>query len=177
MDSPFKGANDIFQTKEPFEEAYHPEEIILERDEEIKTFAAALQDVLDGFGPPNVFIYGQTGVGKTATTHKVTEYLEADAIEAGVNLTVFSINCNKRDTTYKVITHLANELYSERRSSKVITQIHSGIVSIPRSTNLGSILVVLDEIDKLGEDEELLYEFPRADAMGERARKGRHYRH
>jgi len=108
-----KGANDIFQTKEPFEEAYHPEEI-LERDEEIKTFAAALQDVLDGFGPPNVFIYGQTGVGKTATTHKVTEYLEADAIEAGVNLTVFSINCNKRDTTYKVITHLANELYSEK---------------------------------------------------------------
>jgi len=80
----------------------------------IKTFAAALQDVLDGFGPPNVFIYGQTGVGKTATTHKVTEYLEADAIEAGVNLTVFSINCNKRDTTYKVITHLANELYSEK---------------------------------------------------------------
>jgi len=61
-----------------------------------------------------VFIYGQTGVGKTATTHKVTEYLEADAIEAGVNLTVFSINCNKRDTTYKVITHLANELYSEK---------------------------------------------------------------
>jgi len=52
--------------------------------------------------------------GETATTHKVTEYLEADAIEAGVNLTVFSINCNKRDTTYKVITHLANELYSEK---------------------------------------------------------------
>jgi len=65
-------------------------------------------------GPPNVFIYGQTGVGKTATTHKVTEYLEADAIEAGVNLTVFSINCNKRDTTHKVITHLANELYSRK---------------------------------------------------------------
>jgi len=41
MDSPFKGANDIFQTKEPFEEAYHPEEI-LERDE-------GDQDVCCGF--------------------------------------------------------------------------------------------------------------------------------
>ncbi|CDK40328.1 Cdc6/Cdc18 family protein [Halorubrum sp. AJ67] len=167
MDSPFKGANDIFQTKEPFEEAYHPEEI-LERDEEIETFAAALQDVLDGFGPPNVFIYGQTGVGKTATTHKVTEYLEADAIEAGVNLTVFSINCNKRDTTYKVITHLANELYSEKTFKQghhpdtLWDRIYTALDELR-----GSVLVVLDEIDKLGEDEELLYEFPRANAMGE----------
>jgi len=86
MDSPFKGANDIFQTKEPFEEAYHPEEI-LERDEEIKTFAAALQDVL----------IRPTKSSPTSPTNST----------------------------------------QKRRSSKVITQIHSGIVSIPRSTNLG----------------------------------------
>ena len=113
MQSPFKSTNKIFQTKEPFEEAYHPEKI-LEREAEIETFAAALQDVLDGFGPPNVFIYGQTGVGKTATTQKVTEYLETEAADAEVNLTVFRINCNKRDTTYKVITPLANDLDQEQ---------------------------------------------------------------
>lgn len=167
MDSPFKDGNDIFRTKEPLDEAYQPDEI-LERDEEINTFAAALQDVLDGFGPPNVFIYGQTGIGKTATSHKVTEYLENDAAEAGVNLTIFRINCNKRDTTYKVITYLANELYPEKTFNQgyhpdtLWEHIYSALDDLG-----GSILVVLDEIDKLGEDEELLYEFPRANAMGE----------
>ena len=156
MDSPFKGANDIFQTKEPFEEAYHPEEI-LERDEEIETFAAALQDVLDGFGPPNVFIYGQTGVGKTATTHKVTEYLEADAIEAGVNLTVFSINCNKRYTTDKDITHLANEIYSDKTFKKGHhpETLWDCIYTAPDELG-GSLLGVLDAIDKLAHTEALL---------------------
>jgi cell division control protein 6 len=167
MESPFKNTNDIFKTKEPLGEAYHPEEI-LERDEEIDTFAAALQDVLDGFAPPNVFIYGQTGVGKTATTHKVTEYLENDAADAGVNLSIFRVNCNKRDTTYKVIIHLANELYPEKTFNQgyhpdpIWEHIYSALDDLG-----GTILVVLDEIDKLGEDEELLYEFPRANSMGE----------
>jgi cell division control protein 6 len=169
MQSPFKSTNKIFQTKEPFEEAYHPEKI-LEREAEIETFAAALQDVLDGFGPPNVFIYGQTGVGKTATTQKVTEYLETEAADAEVNLTVFRINCNKRDTTYKVITHLANELYPEETFKQghhpdtLWERIYTALDALG-----GSILVVLDEIDKLAEEEELLYEFPRANAMGELA--------
>lgn len=167
MESPFKDSNDVFRTKEPLDEAYQPDEI-LERDEEINTFAAALQDVLDGFGPPNVFIYGQTGIGKTATTHKVTEYLENDAADAGVNLKIFKINCNKRDTTYKVITHLANELYQDKvfnqgyHPDTLWEHIYSALDDLG-----GTILVVLDEIDKLGEDEELLYEFPRANSMGE----------
>lgn len=167
MDSPFKDSNDIFRTKEPLDEAYQPDEI-LERDEEIDKFAAALQDVLDGFSPPNVFIYGQTGIGKTATTHKVTEYLENDAAEVGVNLTIIKINCNKRNTTYKVISHLANELYADTTFNQghhpdtLWEKIYAALDDLG-----GSILVVLDEIDKLGEDEELLYEFPRANSMGE----------
>ena len=124
--------------------------------------------MIDGFGPPNVFIYGQTGVGKTATTNKVTEYLEQDAETAGVDLEVITINCNKRDSTYKVINYLANHLYPDRtfrqgtHPDTLWERIYTALDELDCN-----VLVVLDEIDKLGEDEELLYEFPRANAMGD----------
>lgn len=165
MESPFKDSNPIFETKDPLDEEYHPEEI-LERDAEIEEFAAALQDVLDGFSPPNVFIYGQTGVGKTATTQLVTEYLEADAEEADIDLTILRVNCHSHNTTYQVLIHLANTLSDEAyREGHHADTLWDAIYTELDKLG-GAILVVLDEIDKLGEDEELLYEFPRANAEG-----------
>lgn len=169
MESPFKDSNSIFTRKEPFEEGYTPEEI-LEREDEIESYGAALQDVLDGFGPPNVFVYGQTGVGKTATTKKILQHLTVDADATDISLTVLTVNCNKRDSTYKVISHLANELHP-RRNFKQGTHPDTLWSNIYEQLDKigGSIIVVLDEIDKLGEDESLLYEFPRANAMNELA--------
>lgn len=167
MESPFKGPNQIFKDKTPFKEEYTPEEI-LERDDIIEEYAAALQDVLDGFGPPNVFIYGQTGVGKTATTTKMMEYLNAEARAQDQTLTVISVNCNKRTSTYQVISHVANKLHPDREIKQgthpdtIWSVIYSEIDRIG-----GDVILILDEIDKLGEDEQLLYEFPRARSMGE----------
>ncbi|GGN21249.1 cell division control protein Cdc6 [Halarchaeum nitratireducens] len=167
MDSPFKGSNHVFRDKEPFKEGYTPDEI-LERGEEIQEYAAALQDIPDGFGAPNVFIYGQTGVGKTATTQKVIEFLEAEADDADVALTTLTVNCNKRTSTYKVLQYLANELYPEEHFKQgthpdtLWDRIYDALDEIG-----GYVIVILDEIDKLGEDEELLYDFPRAKAIGE----------
>ncbi|MFC7198909.1 Cdc6/Cdc18 family protein [Halospeciosus flavus] len=167
MDSPFKDANHIFRDKEPFKEGYTPDEI-LEREEEIQEYAAALQDIPDGFGAPNVFIYGQTGVGKTATTQKVIEFLESEAESADVKLTTLAVNCNKRTSTYKVLQYLANELYPDEHFKQgthpdtLWNRIYERLDEIS-----GYVLVILDEIDKLGEDEELLYDFPRAKAIGE----------
>ena len=167
MDSPFKGPNTIFKTKRPFDEDFRPDEI-LERNEEIEAYGAALQDILDGFGPPNVFVYGQTGVGKTATTHKILELLTADCEAAGIDLTVFTLNCNKRDTTYKVISKLANDLHPDREFKQGTHPDTLWSVIYDHLDEIGGdVSVVLDEIDKLGEDESLLYEFPRANSMGE----------
>jgi cell division control protein 6 len=167
MESPFKNTNEIFETKRPFEEDFRPDQI-LERETEIEEYGTALQDILDGFGPPNVFVYGQTGVGKTATTQKVLEFLESECAETTVDLTVFTLNCNKRNTTYKVISKLANDLHPDRQFKQGTHPDTLWSVIYSRLDEIGGdVLVVLDEIDKLGGDEELLYEFPRANAMGE----------
>jgi len=167
MDSPFKNTNTIFETKRPFEEDFRPDQI-LEREAEINEYGTALQDILDGFGPPNVFVYGQTGVGKTATTQKVLEFLESECAETTVDLTVFTLNCNKRNTTYKVISKLANDLHPDRQFKQGTHPDTLWSVIYTRLDEIGGdVLVVLDEIDKLGGDEQLLYEFPRANAMGE----------
>lgn len=167
MDSPFKGSNKIFETKRPFDEDFRPDQI-LEREDEINEYGAALQDVIDGFGPPNVFVYGQTGVGKTATTQKVIEFLESECEDAEIDLTVFTLNCNKRDTTYRVISKLANDLHPDKQFKQGTHPDTLWSVIYDQLNQIGGdVLVVLDEIDKLGEDEALLYEFPRANSMGE----------
>lgn len=167
MDSPFKDTNQIFADKEPFKEGYQPNEI-LERGEEIRKYAEALQDIPDGFGAPNVFIYGQTGVGKTATTQRVIEFLEAEAAEADVQLTTLPVNCNKRTSTYKVLQYLANDLYPDEHFKQGTHPDTFWNLIYERLNDIGGdVLVILDEIDKLGEDEELLYDFPRARAIGE----------
>jgi cell division control protein 6 len=167
MDSPFSPEqNQIFETKEPFDDAWTPTEI-LERDDAIDDYAKALQDVLDGFGPPNIFVYGESGLGKTALTEKMMEFLRNDTENTDTDLTIININCNKRNSTYHVIRHLANELSSEtwtqgHHHSKLWSVIYDEL-----DNTGGDFLIILDEIDHLGQDDTLLYEFPRARSMNE----------
>lgn len=168
MESPFQDEDPIFETKDPLKEQFHPDEI-LERDEEIDALASALQDVLNGYAPPNVFVYGQTGVGKTATVQTVTEFLEDDAADRDVQLTILRVNCHRREKTYAVLLQLANTLAEEE--NRYVEGHQTGALwnaVYERMDEIGgTFLVVLDEVDKLEEVDELLYEFPRASAIGE----------
>lgn len=167
MESPFNTNNHIFKTKEPFKDHFVPNEIY-EREDEFEQYTNYLQNIIDGFGPPNIFIYGQSGLGKTAMTEKMMEFLRADAEKQGINLNVITINCNKRDNTYGVICKLANELHESKTFKQGHTheyiwdQIYTQLDEIG-----GDFLIILDEIDQLGEDDTILYEFPRARSMGE----------
>jgi len=58
----------IIQDKDVLRDDYQPE-TLEERDEELDEYAAALRPVIQGWQPNNVFLYGVTGVGKTAATH------------------------------------------------------------------------------------------------------------
>ncbi len=167
MESPFKSDNHIFETKKPFDEDFVPEKIF-ERDDIFEEYAHYLQDIIDGFGPPNIFIYGDTGLGKTAVTEKMMEFLRKEANQADITLHIINVNCNKANTTYGVIRHLANQLHPDKEFKQghhhdhLWERIYSQMDEIS-----GQFLLILDEIDQLGEDDTLLYEFPRARSMGE----------
>lgn len=174
MEPDFSSTNHIFETKEPFREGFTPEEI-LEREDVIRQYTQSLQDVADGFGPPNVFVYGDSGLGKTAITTKMMETLQQQVAGTGVDLTVIKINCNTTDTTYGVVRKLASELHPDsdfkqgHHHERLWEETYSQMDRIG-----GDFLLILDEVDQLGDDDTLLYEFPRARSMGkiENARVG-----
>lgn len=98
----FTRKQNIFQDKDALGESYRPEQIE-ERDDEIEEYMAALQPVIDGWEPNNIFIYGHPGVGKTAVTEYLLDLLERDAEEYDdIDLSVLSLNCKSLNSSYQV---------------------------------------------------------------------------
>jgi len=169
MDSPFDDPGKIFADKRPLDEDYTPETILC-REDEISRYSEALQDIIEGFGPNNVFIYGQTGNGKTVVTKKMMEFLRAETAQHEIPVTILEVNCNKDDSIFNVLISLINQIrppddqVPEQGPTKgfLWSTLYEELDELE-----GDVVVVLDEIDMLGADnDKLLYEFPRARKMG-----------
>lgn len=165
----------IIRDKDVLRDDYQPE-TLEERDEELDEYAAALRPVIQGWQPNNVFLYGVTGVGKTAATHDLLKELQASSEEYDdVDLNVIELNCTGCTTSYQVAVNLVNEIRSPThplttvtsprepmsetgyQQKRIFNELYNDLESIG-----GTILVVLDEIDNIGSDDDILYELPRA---------------
>lgn len=165
----FERKQNIFKNKDALGESYQPDRIE-ERDEEIEEYMDALQPVVDGWEPNNIFLYGNTGVGKTAVTEFLLDRLQEDVAEYGdVDLSVISVNCKTINSSYQVAVELVNKLRptgGEISSTgypqqTVFNKLYEELEAIG-----GTILVVIDEVDSIGDRDDLLYELPRARANG-----------
>ena len=167
MSGPFSGVSKtIFDNKTVLTESYQPEKI-LERDEEIEEYRYALQDILFGSEPDNVFLYGKAGLGKTAVTKYMTDSLveEANKREEADDVYVQEINCNGK-SLFTVVRNLVNNLLPSNASpfpkrglgtADAFEELYRQLDRIG-----GSHLIVFDEIDHLDDADTLLYELPRA---------------
>ena len=165
----FERKQNIFRNKDVLGESYRPEQIE-ERDEEIDAYMHALQPVIDGWEPNNIFLYGNTGVGKTAVTDYLLEMLQEDTAQyPDVELNVLHLNCKTLSSSYQVAVELVNTIRpngAEISSTgypqqTVFNKLYSELEALG-----GTVLIVLDEIDSIGERDELLYELPRARSNG-----------
>ena len=162
----FERDTDIYRDRDALREDYQPDELV-GRDEELGTYRAALQPVINGEQPNNVFLYGKTGVGKTAATRYLLSHLQADAAQYDdIDLTVVTLNCDGLTSSYQIATRLVNEFRDE--GSQIST------TGYPRASVYemlwdeldacgGTVLVVLDEVDHV-QDDSILYQLPRARA-------------
>jgi cell division control protein 6 len=162
----FERDTEIYRDRDALREDYQPEELV-GRDDELATYRTALQPVINGEQPNNVFLYGKTGVGKTAATRYLLSHLEADAAQYDdIDLTVVTMNCDGLTSSYQIATRLVNEFRDE--GSRIST------TGYPRASVYemlwnelddcgGTVLVVLDEVDHV-EDDSILYQLPRARA-------------
>ncbi|NGM69537.1 AAA family ATPase [Natronolimnobius sp. AArcel1] len=171
MSGPFSDLTEtIFADKSVLSESYQPE-AILERDEEIDAFSHALQDVLFGREPENIFLYGKAGLGKTAvTTYMMGELqTEVEVREDADDLYVHEINCNGK-TLFMVVRRLVNTLLPPDANPFPKRGLGTGDAFDELYTQLdrhgGTHLIVFDEIDHLDDVDTLLYELPRARSNG-----------
>ena len=171
--SPFDTSQRIFKNRDVLDvDNYQPDELI-ERDEQIEEYASALEPILNGWKPNNIFIYGKTGTGKTATTYYMLDWLEHDIGEQNkgsedeVHFDVIYLNCEALTSSYQVAIQLLNELRDD--SHQVATRGHAPSdiykwLFEEIDSRDGVVLIVLDEIDHIGTDDTILYQLARAES-------------
>lgn len=174
----FDGTEYIIQDRDILSPEHDPD-TIMERDTEVMTYASQLRPVVKGWNPNNIFIYGDTGIGKTVVTRHVLDELVASVEENNdIDLNIIELNCTNTTTSYQVAVHLVNEVRKPSSEKEPLTTVSS-----PRDTMSetgyqskriynelykdlndigGTIIIVLDEIDNVGDDDSVLYELPRA---------------
>jgi len=160
----------LFEDKSILSEEYRPD-VIVERDDEIDGYRTALKDVLFGRNPSNVFLYGKTGVGKTAVTEYIMDALQAEVQrrEDADELHIHVRNCND-DSVYRTVRSLINSIRGDDKESFPETGLSTAHALETLYEEMeaigGTFLFILDEIDHLSDPDSLLYELPRARANG-----------
>ena len=168
-DISFSPTTSIFERREALLEEWTPEELV-GRDEELQQYHAALQPVINNETPSNIFLYGKSGVGKTAATRYLLQALERDAEPvADLDLHTVEINCDGLNSSYQAAVALVNEL---RDPANQISNTGYPQASVYQflfdelDRVGGTILIVLDEVDHI-QDDSLLYKLPRARSNGD----------
>ena len=109
-DLSFTPSSSIFERREALLEEWTPAELV-GRDDELKRYHAALQPVINNESPSNIFLYGKSGVGKTAATRYLLQTLKRDAADVDdLDLHTVEINCDGLNSSYQAAVALVNEL-------------------------------------------------------------------
>lgn len=170
----------IFKNREYLRPTYTPDELP-HREEQIHQLARILAAPLRGETPSNLFIYGKTGTGKTATVKYVAKELESVGDRAPRKVEVVYLNCEIVNTQYRILATLANVFLDKMRErygrgypgslglSKQVPMTgwptdqvyHCFFSAIDHDRQL--VVIVLDEIDKLvlKSGDEVLYNLTR----------------
>lgn len=163
----FQPDDTLYKRRNTLKVEYVPDDIV-GRDNEIEEYEAALQPIINGEYPDNIFIYGKTGVGKTAVTNFLLNELRDSAAHFEVDLSVITLNCDGLSTSYQAAISLVNQLREHENhiaetghpQSKVYRLLWDELNKLS-----GTVIVVLDEIDHITDDT-FLYQITRADNNG-----------
>lgn len=156
---------------DPSTDTYKPSDLP-EREAELDQLHQALKPVTMGGTPRNVLVYGPTGQGKTVGIDLKTAQLKRYAEENDIDLSVVRVSCEGANGSYQVLADAV----------KTLREIQSGPgedtpAGYPRKVlfNMlvdelknvgGTIILVLDELDGIGDDDYILYELSRASIEG-----------
>jgi len=153
----------VFIDKNKISPHYIPQTLPF-RDNQINTLSLWLSPALKGERPHNIFIYGKVGTGKTTVVKNVVSNLENYSLEHKMPVKAIYLNCRNYQTKYSILAYCVQLFYPENNFfgyskpfiyDKFITYINEHHINL---------IVVLDEIDKIKENEidDLIYSLTRS---------------
>ena len=155
----------LFIDKNVFHPHYKPS-TLLHRTEQIEQVAKILAPILKLEKPSNIFIYGKTGKGKTASIKDVTDGIAKLSENRKIPLKVVYINCKLKhvsDTEYRLFAQLAREFGKTIPATGLHTdEVAKVFFDVVESAG-NAVILVLDEIDQLTKKtgSEVLYNLTR----------------
>lgn len=141
----------LFKNKVILQSNFTPE-TVPHREKEIEDVASILAPTLRGERVSNLFIYGNTGTGKTLSVQYVCNRILKKSRDLGKGkLRVVNINCKMKkvsDTEYRIVAELIKELGGSVPATGLPTdEVYSRFVDlIDKDKQL--VLIILDEIDE-----------------------------
>lgn len=145
---------------------------VVGRDEEVNAIGQALGPATVGGPPETTIVYGKTGTGKSLVTRCVTREAHREAQTNEVVFQYAYVDCSDYQTEAKASREMARGLASNLDVNVDIPRI--GIAAadyrditwdLLENHSVDSFVVILDEIDKL-DDDELLRSLSRARESG-----------
>jgi cell division control protein 6 len=170
-DDLFMREDPIFVNKELLEINHLPDEgRIVGRDEEISQLANAVNPGIFGQSPSNVLIYGKTGTGKSLCAKYVSSRLVETADEEGVDAVHAYVDCAQDGTETQAVQTIASSVNTDRTDVYIPDKGISTATYYKRLWRIlddeyDVVLIILDEIDKL-EDDDILMQLSRAGEAG-----------
>lgn len=152
----------IFANRDALRIDYIPERLP-HREEHLKVVAGVLAPFLRGQRGSNLFVYGQTGTGKTAVVRFVLDRLQSRSEEVGSMARTCYVNCRLVGTQYRVLASLGQALgvdvpFTGLATTEVLSRFKESL-----SSRRILLIVALDEIDALVKEygDALLYQLTR----------------
>lgn len=131
------------------------------REPFIESTSKILSVTLKGSKADNIFIYGKTGTGKTSVTKHVMNQLLEFASSKNVPVEGNYVNCRNHNSKYRVMIKIVKDLYPEENFLGFSAAfIYEKLLSYARKGK--QLVIVLDEIDKVKDLDELIYGLTRA---------------
>lgn len=165
--NPYETSVDIFADERVLKEDWRPEQLP-ERKPELEEIRNALAPATRGVNAHNLFLYGKTGQGKTvAIDHEIELLQEYADSRDDLNLSVVKTSANNQTTSYQLCAHLIKEIRGGTKKPSGIDQQSMFDLLYQEISRLeDTVIIVIDEIDAIGSNDELLYELPRARKNG-----------
>ena len=142
-DDMLKHNESLFRNEYALDYSFLPKAIPY-RESQQKFIASCIKPLINDHNGRNVLIHGPPGVGKTAALrHLVKELNESD--EFSDKLSIIFVNCWHKNTTYKVVLDLCDEIgyaFVQNKNTEDLIKILAQII------NKKSAIFIFDEIDK-----------------------------